>query len=312
MANYKIEIIGSAVVITDTTAGKVHAEFPRRDIYYTVQKLIDNGVVYLYDTNGTNQGASATAFEAPLADCVDGDDVAFTIASFRTFAQENLGFNIGGSPAGSGAAAFKFTAVNYTDLITNVAPTADEGDLAFVYNSQGIWAINRKLKGMWQYQTGAWVYANQELQTILQDKLDNVTAGTGISINYTNPLEPLISFNGSISGSFILDSVVSPAALVAATHNWIVAGLATANVIYATSTGNNDLTGIDSTGIVNGQTYFIYNIGVAGDIKIKNNNAGSLAANRIITNGDVNVKVGMGVILSYDTTASRWRVNYFK
>lgn len=190
--NYKIEIIGSAVVITNTTLGAVHAEFPSRDIYYTVQKLIVNDIIYLYDTNGTNSGGSAAAFEAPLANVVDPDDVAFTVASFRTFAQANLAFNIGGSPAGSGAAAFKFTAVNYTDLITNVAPTADEGDLAYVYNSQGIWLVNRKLRGMWQYQTGSWIYANQELQTILQDKLDNVLASTGISIDYTNPREPII------------------------------------------------------------------------------------------------------------------------
>jgi len=186
MANYKIEIIGSAVVITDTTAAVVHKEYPKRDIYYVVERLIEKDVIYLYDTNGTNSGSAAAAFEAPLANVVDGDDVAFTVASFRTFAQENLAFSSGGGA--TGVIAFKFTAVNYTDLITNVAPTANEGELAIIYNSQGVWLVNRKLKGVYMYQSGVWEYANQELQTILQGKLDNVIAGIGISIDYTNPL----------------------------------------------------------------------------------------------------------------------------
>ncbi len=80
---------------------------------------------------------------------------------------------------GSGASGFDYTALNYTDLTTNVAPTASEGELAIVYNSQGVWLINRKLKGVYMYQSGTWEYANQELQNILQTALQ---AGDNVSV----------------------------------------------------------------------------------------------------------------------------------
>jgi len=98
-----------------------------------------------------------------------------------------------GSGGASGVIAFQYTATNYTDLTTVVAPTANEGELAVVYNSQGVWPVNRRFKGVYIYQSGVWGYANQEMQDILKGKLDNVTAGTGILIDYTNPLEPIIS-----------------------------------------------------------------------------------------------------------------------
>jgi len=73
---------------------------------------------------------------------------------------------------------WKYTATNYTDLTTNVAPTATEGDLAMVYESQGVWLINRKLKGVYIYQSSVWVYANEELQTNAeQNDLDHKRFG---------------------------------------------------------------------------------------------------------------------------------------
>lgn len=62
---------------------------------------------------------------------------------------------------------WKYAATNYANLLI-IAPAADEGDLAIVYGSQGIWLINRKLKGVYMFQSGTWVYANQELQDRLQ------------------------------------------------------------------------------------------------------------------------------------------------
>jgi len=87
---------------------------------------------------------------------------------------------------------FKFTAQNYTDLVTNV-PLANESDLAIVYNSQGVWLINRKLKGTYIYQSGVWVFAAQELQDITQYKIDSIVAGTNISVDNTDPLNPIVS-----------------------------------------------------------------------------------------------------------------------
>jgi len=127
-----------------------------------------------------------------LSDMEDEGGTPYNQTTWEAFYYENSGFN----PASGGSGAginFKYTATNYTDLTTVVAPVAAEGELAVVYNSQGIWPVNRKFKGAYIYQSGVWGYANQEMQDILKAKLDNVIAGSGISINYTNPLAPIIS-----------------------------------------------------------------------------------------------------------------------
>jgi len=73
----------------------------------------------------------------------------------------------GTSGSGSGVyTLWKYTATNYADLLTKTGMA--EGDLAIVYNSQGVWLVNRKLKGVYMYQSGVWEYANQELQDMLE------------------------------------------------------------------------------------------------------------------------------------------------
>ena len=102
-----------------------------------------------------------------------------------------------GLPVGS--KYFRYTATNYTDLTTVVATKANEGDLAIVYNSQGVWLINRKLKGVYMYQSTVWTYANQELQDILGAKLDSVQSGFNTVIDNTDPLNPIVNYVGGTS-----------------------------------------------------------------------------------------------------------------
>ena len=186
------------LIVTDTSiVDPVEAmvlDMPKADAYYDhrllkvradVQK---SEHVYIYDKNDTST-EGAKMFNEPLAECIDDNDVAFTKDSFITWMRTNTGFNLA---SGSGAIPWKYTATNYTDLTTVVAPTADEGDLAVVYNSQGVWPVNRRLRGIYIYLGGSWVYANQELQDILAAKLDSVVAGSGISIDNTDPLNPII------------------------------------------------------------------------------------------------------------------------
>ena len=68
--------------------------------------------------------------------------------------------------AGGISLLWKFTATNYADLLTKVGMV--EGDLAIVYNAQGVWLVNRKLKGVYIFQSGVWEYANDELQNELE------------------------------------------------------------------------------------------------------------------------------------------------
>ncbi len=193
-------IEGSALVITE--GGTVIFESPRRDVYFKSSSLENEAKVVLYDTNAVNKNASGL-LTADLSECTD-NGTPFTNSSFRTFARENLGFNQGGGSP-SGTPPWKYTANNYTDLTTNVAPTATEGELAIVYNSQGIWAINRKLKGVYIYQGGTWEYANQELQDKIKENTVEITAleadvniklesVTGDGVDNTDPINPVLSF----------------------------------------------------------------------------------------------------------------------
>lgn len=295
-----------------------------------------------------------------------------------------------GSGGGGVSALWKYTATNYADLLTKTGMV--EGDLAIVYNSQGVWLVNRKLKGVYIYQSGVWEYANQELQNQLElsqykVKIDSTDDTGGFledknlqsvdffrfktfnpnktqSLNLRDNIkpvfmsrDPLVTDDNTVldgitptqpnyrigqvwvntvndsfficadlstgaavwkplqvsNGVIVWDQVATAGPLTANTDDLSITDLATSNVIYISTDGANyDLTGIDSTGISDGQTFFLYNVGGSGDVKFKNNNAGSLAANRFIANGDVNVKDGMGTIITYDATASRWRLNYYK
>lgn len=101
---------------------------------------------------------------------------------------------------------WRYAAVNYTDLTLNVAPTANEGELAIVYESQGIWLINRKLKGIYIYQSGVWVYANQELQDKIQENESNILQNR-IEVTQSNVASTL---GGTIDSTkeYFIDGIV--------------------------------------------------------------------------------------------------------
>ena len=86
----------------------------------------------------------------------------------------NTNFNSGAG----GSVSFDFTANDYDDLVLETSLTAEDNDIALVYNSQGVWLINRKIKGVYIYESGVWNYANQELQNYIGNALqpnDNIS-----------------------------------------------------------------------------------------------------------------------------------------
>lgn len=91
----KIEIIGQALVITDTNTSNVLFEAPKGEYYYSVKELVDNGKIKFHNLDHEDN-ASARPLTINLSDAVDTDDNPFTLSSFQTFARENLGFKIGG------------------------------------------------------------------------------------------------------------------------------------------------------------------------------------------------------------------------
>lgn len=240
----RFEIIGSSLVVTDTVSGDILLENPKRDSFHHYRYLRDDSVVRIFDTNGMNkEGVGLVNY--PLSQCVDEADTPFTEETFLSFVRENLGFNTasGGSEASQ---KWQYTAVNYTNLTTVVAPTANEGELAYVYNGQGIWPVNRRTKGVYVYQSGVWEYGNQELQDEIQSaqldlnnhisnlsnphsvnktqvglsnvdntsdlnkpistptqdeldlKLESIQAGTNVSIDNFDPLNPVVNAVGEV------------------------------------------------------------------------------------------------------------------
>jgi hypothetical protein len=96
---YKFEIIGQALVVTDTNTNEILLDAPKKDLYYFSEYLIKD-IVHIYDTSIVNRyNTNLLQIELPLA--VDVNLVSFTKQTFENFARLNLGFST--ASGGSGA-----------------------------------------------------------------------------------------------------------------------------------------------------------------------------------------------------------------
>lgn len=82
MAN-KFEIIGGALVISDTTTDKEIFETAKGDAFYDVKALNNEGLIHLFDISGVNQRSSGL-HTSNLADAVDATNTPFKVATFKT------------------------------------------------------------------------------------------------------------------------------------------------------------------------------------------------------------------------------------
>lgn len=118
-----------------------------------------------------------------------------------------------------------------------------------------------------------------------------------------------IKFSNSIEvGS---DGILSPAQITANTHDYDPTGFRVSNkidvsILRMSSDANRDLTGLVPSSPAAGNIVTITNIG-GDNIKLKNNNGGSLAANRFLTKGDINIEPNESFTIYYDTVDLRWR-----
>tara|TARA_R110002020_G_scaffold185953_3_gene383836 strand:- start:1254 stop:1649 length:396 start_codon:yes stop_codon:yes gene_type:complete len=89
--------------------------------------------------------------------------------------------------------------------------------------------------------------------------------------------------------------------------DWNPTGLATANRIIVTNSGNNEITGITAPAAGYNQTIMIINIG-SDKLEFPDDDSGSVAANRIINNNnkDVSLKGGGAFTITYVHSESRW------
>lgn len=102
-------------------------------------------------------------------------------------------------------------------------------------------------------------------------------------------------------------SVVTPSTITANQNNYLPTNGLNVEIWRLSSDASRTITGIDATTAVSGQSLTIFNVG-SFPIVFANENAGSTAANRILTGGsDVTVPSNQSILLKYDTTTDRWR-----
>ena len=146
---------------------------------------IEDGVFTIWEYGNMNKRKSVKVSELE-----DGDGALIGAESdVHSYMNDKINFKAvsGGSETGT---PFKYIATDYTELITTEAPEAEDGDLAYVYNSSGVWPLNRRIRGVYLYIDGAWEYGAQELQDIVAAKVDSID---GNIVDNTNPLRPLVN-----------------------------------------------------------------------------------------------------------------------
>ena len=121
----------------------------------------------------------------------------------------------------------------------------------------------------------------------------------------TGPTGPAVG-----AGPVIFSSSITPAAISGAVNDYSPAGLSTTSTVYQALSAECDLSGLDSTGIVEGQLITIINISTNPTqfLNLLNENAASLATNRFTLSGqaDTPIPAGGAVTLRYRTASSRW------
>jgi len=92
MAN-KFQVSGQILTITDTVTNKTLVKSPKADLFYYIEALESTiPSIKLYDISGSNSSGGATTFSCLLSTAIDSTDTPFTVETFKTFADSNLGF----------------------------------------------------------------------------------------------------------------------------------------------------------------------------------------------------------------------------
>ena len=145
---------------------------------------------------------------------------------------------------------------------------------------------------------------NGQTEIVVSDTYTDVYAFKFFG-GWYNDLDPAsIVIDGDITGVFSLTGIISPTALSADTNDWAPTGLSTASVIRASTTASWNLTGL--TGGSAGRIIIVHNVG-SFDLVLKDEDAGSAAANRFALDADLTLRPDMVAMLQYDATSLRWR-----
>jgi hypothetical protein len=186
---------------------------------------------------------------------------------------------------------------------TTTAPPGSpaDGDSYLVpTGATGAWAGHEGEVATWDADADAWIFETPAAGTVVNvtstsTQVSTVTGGTAVS--YT-PIQT--------SGKVVFGTSITPPAIAADTNDYAPTGLATASGMRLSASGAaRNITGL--TGGEGGRIMLVHNVGTL-DLILKDEAAGSTAANRFALNADVTLKADQSTLLQYDGTSSRWRV----
>jgi len=128
-----------------------------------------------------------------------------------------------------------------------------------------------------------------------------------VPINYggTGQATAALGFAALAATSIALQGVLAPAQITANQNDYNPSGLPAACTLRISSNASRNITGI--AGGAEGRVLVLVNVGATNPIVLKNNDAGSAAANRLALNGDVTLASGQAVTLQYDNSSLVWR-----
>jgi len=138
----QFQTVGNTLKVSNESATVF--SISKKDVYY-IQSSLNEDVpkISLYNLN---VGVFAVVFQALLSDCSDPNGDPFTVNSFTTFAEDNLGFNSGGtSPS-----------ITVTDSYATLPdPTTVSGQFYWCENADGTFPVGLYYSDgtAWQFQT---------------------------------------------------------------------------------------------------------------------------------------------------------------
>jgi len=311
---YLVEIRGNYIVFTDESSG-LEIEGFTKDVKIT--RL--NSTSDTFNIHHTNPDIIRGVLFSDLKDAANGN-TPFTLSGWIDFYSTKTG-NFSSTSGGSGV-GFKYTATNYTDLTTVVAPSATEGDLAIVSNSQGVWLINRKLKGVYIYQSGNWEYANQELQNYLQTAVqpgDNISVLNNDAGYITNGMDAATYDPNNVQddafdyanflGTFQIGGSTTTVNMSSDKDNLDLDGFNIVN--FTTGSQDRRITGIKAPAAGENRVICFFNDSSQYRIRFIHQSGSSTASNRIVLRGQApsrNLLQYQTAFAIYNHNLNRWHI----
>ena len=162
------------------------------------------------------------------------------------------------------------------------------------------------------------------LLSLTQTEINAITSPDIGGMLYNSTTNTVQTFNGSVwenssggSGLNILETasldgiIITPPTLTGNVDDYNPTGFSTCSIIRLDIDANNrEITGFVAPAAGVNRIITVCNINAGmDDIKFKENNAGSVAANRILLrdNADKAIKANETAIFWYDHTSARWR-----